>query len=250
MNDTLGWRRKYGVVTPSTNTVVQPEYDNLRPAGVTNHISRMHIPDEPVRSDADFNELIRRIDVALEESIDRVVTCRPDHIVLGISAESIWGGGTEPSRKIAKRIRARAGDLPITQAADALPAAFQAMGIKKKIGLVTPYFPVAATHLEKFFAEFGLTVARAEHLSRPGPVEIGFTTVDQLIDALKKVDGDDIDGIVQFGANLPMQAVSAEAERWLRKPVLAVNTVTYWHALRTGGIKDKVYGYGRLMWEH
>jgi maleate isomerase len=58
MGDTLAWRRKYGVVTPSTNTVVQPEYDDMRPPGVTNHISRMHIPDEPVRNDDDFNELI------------------------------------------------------------------------------------------------------------------------------------------------------------------------------------------------
>lgn len=250
MGDTLAWRRKYGVVTPSTNTVVQPEYDNMRPPGVTNHISRMHIPDEPVRNDDDFNELIRRIDVALEASIDRVLTCRPDHIVLGISAESIWGGGSEPSRKIAKRIRERAGDIPVTQAADALPVAFKAMGIKRKIGLLTPYFPVAAGHLGTFFAEFGIEVVRSVHLSRPGPVEIGFTTVPELITALKEIDGDDIEGIVQFGANLPMGQVAAEAERWLNKPVLAVNTVTYWHALRTGGIHDKMYGYGRLLWEH
>ena len=26
MVDTLGWRGKFGVITPSTNTVVQPEY--------------------------------------------------------------------------------------------------------------------------------------------------------------------------------------------------------------------------------
>ena len=45
--DTLGWRMKFGVVTPSTNTVVQPEYDDLRPPGVTNHIARMHIPTIP-----------------------------------------------------------------------------------------------------------------------------------------------------------------------------------------------------------
>jgi len=250
MGDTLAWRRKYGVVTPSTNTVVQPEYDNLRLPGVTNHIARMHIPDEPVRSDADFDELIRRIDVALEEAIDRVVTCRPDHIVLGISAESIWGGGLEPSRKIARRIRERAGDLPVTQAADALPAAFKALGIKRKIGLVTPYFPVAAQHLGKFFAEFGLEVVRAVHLSCTGPVEIGFTTERQLITALREIDGDDIEGIVQFGANLPMQRVATEAERWLFKPVLSVNTVTYWHALRSGGINDRIYGYGSLLWDH
>lgn len=250
MGDALAWRRKYGVVTPSTNTMVQPDYDNLRPPGVTNHIARMHIPDEPVRSDDDFNELIRRIDVALEDAIDRVITCRPQHLILGISAESIWGGGTEPSRKIAKRIKARAGDLPVTQAADALPAAFQAMGIRKKIGLVTPYFPVAQKHLDAFFAEFGLQVARAEHLCGEGPVEIGYISEQRLIAALKKVDGDDIDGIVQFGANLAMQRVAAEGERWLNKPVLAVNTVTYWHALRTGGIADKVHGFGRIMWEH
>lgn len=247
MGDTLAWRRKFGVVTPSTNTVVQPEYDDMRPPGVTNHIARMHIPDAPVKSDADFNELIRRIDIALEEAIDRVVTCRPDHIVLGISAESIWGGGLEASRKIARRIHARAGDIPVTQAADALPAAFKALGVKRKVGLLTPYFPVAAKHLGEFFGEFALEVVRSVHLSCPGPVEIGHTTERQLINALREIDGDDIEAIVQFGANLPMSRLAAEGERWLSKPVLAVNTVTYWHALRTGGINDKIYGFGSLL---
>ena len=38
MVDTLGWRGKFGVITPSTNTVVQPEYDAICPAGVTTHM--------------------------------------------------------------------------------------------------------------------------------------------------------------------------------------------------------------------
>ena len=95
MGDGLAWRKKFGFVTPSTNTIVQPEYDDMRPLGVTNHIGRMHIPDDPVTTDADFEELIRRIDVALEEAVDRVMTSKPDHMILGISAESIWGGGLE-----------------------------------------------------------------------------------------------------------------------------------------------------------
>ena len=33
-------------------------------------------------------------------------------------------------------------------------------------------------------------------------------------------------------------AVAAEAERWLDKPVLSMNAVTYWHALRRFGIED------------
>ena len=58
MQDVLGWKKKFGVITPSTNTVVQPEYDDLRPIGVTNHISRMHIPDNAIKDDDDFEKLI------------------------------------------------------------------------------------------------------------------------------------------------------------------------------------------------
>ena len=36
MRDVLGWRRKFGVIGPSTNTVVQPDFEMMRPAGVTN----------------------------------------------------------------------------------------------------------------------------------------------------------------------------------------------------------------------
>src|SRR3954469_10087218 len=105
MRDYLAWRLAFGVTTPSTNTVVQPEYDDMRPAGVTNHIARMHIADDPVRSDADFDALIRNIDTALEDAVDRVATCRPQHLILGISAESIWGGGRAAGARIAERIR-------------------------------------------------------------------------------------------------------------------------------------------------
>ena len=40
MRDYLAWRLAFGVTTPSTNTVVQPEYDDMRPAGVTNQEER------------------------------------------------------------------------------------------------------------------------------------------------------------------------------------------------------------------
>ena len=43
--DVLGWRCKFGVMGPSTNTVVQPDFDMMRPAGVTNHYSRIFTPD-------------------------------------------------------------------------------------------------------------------------------------------------------------------------------------------------------------
>ncbi|MCP1335486.1 maleate cis-trans isomerase family protein [Futiania mangrovi] len=248
--DTLGYRCKFGVMTPSTNTVVQPEYDDMRFPGVTNHISRMHIPDEPVNNDNDFNELIRRIDIALEESLDRVMTCRPDWLILGISAESIWGGGLEPARRIAERIRARAGDIGVTQAADALPAALKALGVRKSIALLTPYHPVAEGHLKEFIEAIGYSLVRSRHLECKGPVEIAFVPEKELFDAATALDGDDVDAIVQFGANLPMGRVAAQLEPRLGKPVIAINTATYWHALRSMGIGDRKGGCGRLLEEH
>jgi maleate isomerase len=250
MTDVLGWRRTFGVVTPSTNTVVQPEYDSMRPVGVTNHVARMHITDDPIGSDGDFDELIRRIDGALEGALERVMTARPDHIVLGISAESIWGGGLAAAAAIKTRVDRLTGGLPFTQAAEALPAALSAFAIRGPIGIVTPYYPVAEQHLRRFAEEVGVEVAAMCHLARPSPVEIARTPLSALRDAVVEVNRPEVEAIIQFGANLPMARLAAAAELWLGKPVIAVNTATYWHALRTSRIDDRIDGFGRLLMEH
>ena len=58
MTDRLGYRLKLGVVVPSTNTIVQPETDAMRPPGVTNHIGRIHIPDLPLTNDTEFERIM------------------------------------------------------------------------------------------------------------------------------------------------------------------------------------------------
>jgi maleate isomerase len=36
----------------------------------------------------------------------------------------------------------------------------------------------------------------------------------------------------------------------LKKPVLSVNVVDYWHALRTVGVTDRLDGFGVLLRDH
>jgi maleate isomerase len=79
------------------------------------------------------------------------------------------------------------------------------------------------------------------------PASYSILTAEDMIKAIKSIDGDDIEAIVQFGANLPMARLADEAERWLGKPVISVNVATYWHALRMNGINDKMYGFTKLM---
>ena len=120
MTDALGWRCKLAVLVPSTNTVVQPEFDAMRPEGVTNHISRIRIPNMPLESDADFRLLVERIAAAQLEAVDSVMSCEPDHVVLGISVETFWGG-LAASRKLKGELEQHTG-LGVTLGAEACAA--------------------------------------------------------------------------------------------------------------------------------
>ena len=59
-----------------------------------------------------------------------------------------------------------------------------------------------------------------------------------------------VEAIIQVGTNLAMARLAGSAELWLDKPVLAINTATYWWALRQNGIDDKIDGFGSLLREH
>ncbi len=47
-----------------------------------------------------------------------------------------------------------------------------------------------------------------------------------------------------------MARLAGIAEIWLGKPVVAINTATYWWALRRNGIADRVAGFGTLLERH
>jgi maleate isomerase len=248
MRDYLAWRMAFGVATPSTNTVVQPEYDDMRPPGVTNHLGRMAIPDLEVRSNDDFDEMLRRIDAALEPAVASVMDCRPNAFILGISALAVWGGNAEWGENLKRRIRRVAGfDIPVAIATDAVFAALERHGVKRRIAIMEPYYPSIEPRMVGVFGARGYEIVRYNHMRGKSPTTYSVLTAQDMIRAIKAIDGPDVEAIVQFGANLPMARIADEAERWLDKPVISINVATYWHALRTNGIDDKLYGFTSLF---
>lgn len=247
MTDSLGWRQKFAVLIPSTNTSVQPEFDAMRPPGVTNHISRIRIPNIALNDDADFQRLIELIAAAQDEAVDAVMSCEPDRLVLGISAETFWDG-LKASRQLKQHLQDRTG-LPVSMGSEACEAAFKVLGLKR-IAVVTPYQPVGDRNVQRFFSEAGYEVVRIKGLKCASPVQIAHVSEAELRDALIELDGDDIDGLVQVGTNLAMARLAGQAETWLKRPVLAINTAIYWHALRESGITDRVSGFGPLLERH
>lgn len=244
MTDSLGWRRKFAVLVPSTNTSVQPEFDGMRPAGVTNHISRIRIPNDPLNSDEDFRKLVENIAAAQLEAVDSAMSCEPDHLVLGISVETFWGG-LAASRKLNAELEAHT-KLGVTGGAEACSAAFGKLGVKR-IAVLTPYFPVGDRNVQQFFEESGYRVVRIKGLKCASPVLIAHAQPAELRAAVEELDGDDVDAVIQVGTNLAFAAVAAKMEAERKKPILAINTAIYWHALRKNGIEDKVPGWGSLL---
>lgn len=245
MTDSLGYRRKFGVIAPSTNTSVQPEFDSMRPVGVTNHFSRIVIPNNPVHSDADFNALMDDIRRTMMDAVDSVMSCEPDYIVMGMSAETFWDG-LDGSVELQRRVEARSG-VKVAMGSDACRAALGAYGNIKRISVVTPYMPVGDEQVRTFFRDCGFEVVNLKGLKCAGPMLIAHTSEEELRDAIIEVDDPSVDAIVQVGTNLAMARVAGVAEFWLGKPVIAINTATYWWALRQNGIHDKIQGFGKLL---
>jgi maleate isomerase len=244
--DRLGWRAKIGVVIPSTNTIVEPEFHFMAPLGVTNHTSRFLIPNMALNSNEDFEKLVIEIKATLDDAIDGLTPAGVDHIIIGISAESFWDGA-KGAEILQRRLEARAG-CSLTLGAAAARAALEAVGAKR-LGVVTPYWPVADERVRQYFGECGFDVVALKGLAATSPVNIAEQSEGTLRRALEEVNSPDVDTIIQVGTNLAMARLAGEAERWLAKPVIAINTALYWHALRQNGINDKIPGWGRLMME-
>ncbi len=245
MSDALGWRRKFGVMAPSTNTIVQPDFDDMRPVGVTNHYSRIFTPNSKALSNDTFRAGIDVIGNNVMDAIKSVMTCEPDYLVMGISALSFFGG-VQGANAFAKRLTDETG-LGITVGSHATAAAIEALGGIKRIAVLSPYWPVMNTEVKRYFADVGLTVVRDVALQCTSWTGIAGVTAAQCRDAIRALDSDDADAIVQVGTNLSMVRLAAAAELWLGKPVVAINTATYWHALRANGIRDQIHGFGRLL---
>ena len=247
MPDALGWRKKFGAVAPSTNTIVGPDYYRMAVPGVTSHFTRIYTPRTDLSSNDAAVRFLEGVRAEIRSAIDRALTCEPDYVIMGMSAETFWGGA-EGNRQLTDRMREWAGGLGVATGAEACERALKLFGVNR-IGVVTPYQPNGDENVIKFFGDVGVEVVAIKGLRCPSAVSIAYVDEETVRAALQEVNVDQAEALVQVGTNLSMVELADEAERWLRKPVIAINAATWWMALRDNGIEDKVYGCGRLLRE-
>jgi maleate isomerase len=249
MRDVLGWRKKFGVLGPSTNTIVQPDFDMMRPVGVTNHYSRIFTPNSHAVSNETFIAGTTIIAGNVIDAVKSVMTCSPDYLVMGMSAITFYGG-QKGADEFQGKVERESG-VGVSIGSHSCTAALKAYGAGKRIAFLTPYYPVANDQVRQYFTDCGFAVVRDICLKCPSWTGIAEVRPEVLRERLTALNGDgkDVDAIVQVGTNLSMVRLAAAAEAWLGKPVIAINTATYWHALRQNGIADRILGLGRLLEE-
>jgi maleate isomerase len=243
----IGMRGRIGVIIPSTNIGVEYDCQRILPPGVTWHFARFFVSQPDLSSDDMFLAFIEAIRKTIPDAMRDIMTCEPSYIMMGMSAETFWGG-LQGNAEFERHLREIIGlDIGLTSGAAALRAALDAFGAKS-VAALTPYQPVGDHQVHRFLAESGYRVTDVIGLKCDTATSIAHTPPREVIDVIvNRLDGDDVDAIVQAGTNLSTLDIFPTLERQLGKPVIPINVATIWHALRAHGIHDKVFGRGLLL---
>ena len=243
----IGARGRIGVIIPSTNIGVEYDCQRILPPGITWHFARFFVSQPDLSSDNMFLAFIDAIRETIPHAMRDIMTCEPSYIMMGMSAETFWGG-LEGNAEFEARLRDIVGpDIGVTSGAAALTAALDAFGAKT-VAAITPYQSVGDVQVQRFLEESGYNVTKVVGLKCDTATSIAHTPPHEVIDTiLRQLDGQEVDAIVQAGTNLSGIDIFPTLEKQLGKPVIPINVATIWHALRAQGVDDKIYGRGWLM---
>lgn len=243
----MGPRGVIGVMTPGPNVVVENEMMDMRPDGVINAIDRYYVPNQSIAEDEDWSIIMRHVSANLDDSVRRLNEALIDHLVLGMSSQSFMGG-VNGSFALLDHLREVSG-VDVSMGAQASEAALKDVEARR-IALVTPYYPVIEKNAVSYFEGRGFDVVHVEGLKCRSIIEVASQDEDRLRAAVRIADEHQPDAIIQLGTNLRFGHLAPVLEDELGKPVWAVGTVIYWHALRAMGIGDQFEGFGSLLAKH
>ena len=246
--DVLASRAKVAVVVPATNTIVEPEFEAMRPAGVTNHVTRMYLPPRPYGDMETYRRALDTEEGKLDDALDLVLPCEPHVVAHGHSIHSFRGDRARAEAE-QKKLEDYCG-LPFVTPSIAVLKGLQAIGNPRRIAVLTPYWPPADALIAEFFAACGYEVVNTLGLKATGPTAVARITLDEIRAGFRALDGAGVEAMVHVGTNLPVSAITDEIEVAHGKPLIGVNVATYWQALRRVGITDALPGFGMLAREH
>jgi maleate isomerase len=251
------FRHKFGLIVPATNTTMEHDLwsivfrnqgaRGLR--GVGFHTSNVVTPSAALRTDEDRLAYGRAFVQGLTVATEIALLAQPHSFILGMSLEHVIAG-LEAVRAPAAELEARTG-LSCAAWHDAIPAALDRYGARR-IGLLTPFDRHGNAAAAQMFEELGYEVVTSAGFSCADARHIAHVpdwAKERAILELLATDAHALDAVVQCGTNMSVLEVSERLEPLLGIPILGINPVTFWYALRQNGFVDPLTGGGRLLCE-
>lgn len=255
--DVRSFRRKFGLIIPATNTSMEHELWSIifknqgphGPRGVGLHTVNVITPKPNLETEEDLIEYKKQFLGGLRAAVDAASLAEPQYMIMGMSLEHILGGIDEIRAPIAD-IEAYSG-LSWATWHDAIQAALGKYGAKR-IGILTPFDKKGNEFARRMFEELGFEVVSSVGFSCANALDIAHVpdwAKEKVILELLATDENELDAVVQCGTNMSLIDVTEKLEPVIGIPMLGINTVTFWYALRENGFERPLVGGGRLLQE-
>jgi maleate isomerase len=255
--DAVAFRHRLGVLVPATNTAMAQDLWRLlvrnqragRLRGVGLNFTPVSLPSGALATDTDRIVYGERFLAALPAAVETALVAEPSSLLLGMSLEHVVDG-LEAVRSPVRAVIAQSG-LHCAAWPDGLAAALAHLGARR-VGLLTPFDESETDSAARMIESMGFDVVARVGLACPDARAIAripeWAKERAILEELAP-PGARVDAIVQCGSNMSVLDACARLEPMLGLPILGINAVSFWHALRSQGIRARIGGGGRLLRE-
>jgi len=214
MNDlSLSISRQIGLMVPSSNTVMEPDFYRNLPLGWTVHTARMFLEDVTPEG--------RMLDQHTFPAARDLATARPDILVFGCTSAGALRGNAFDDQMISEI--SRMTGIPAVSTVRSVRETLKATGATKLV-VITPYLDVINERIQASLEGDGFEVLEIEGLGITQNVQIARVPGDEIISLAKRaVHGVQPEALFVSCTNFPAVSVLAELRVLFPFPVITSN---------------------------
>jgi maleate cis-trans isomerase len=232
----IGRPRRVGLIVPSVNAVIEPDFARLALAGLTFHATRVMLRETTP-------EGLREMNQGAEAAAELIASVTPDVVAYACTSGTFIDGDAALSRQL-ERLE-KITTCPVVATSRCITAALSALSVRK-LTLVTPYLDIVNDAERRYLESHGIEVVAVAGLGLSGKA-IREVPPDEVAALVRRADVPGSEAIFVSCTDFRALEVAGALEAELGKPVLTSNQVTLWGIYQALGMRPGITGFGRLL---